>query len=159
MQFKKLGIAILAGRGLNVWVPNAFVSFSMAHPEQDETQPNLLLSWSADFTFPRLLQMTSTIMFSGTGNRIFGEVYEVDDTILSDLDVLEEVPDFYSRDPHRVTSLRDGSEMTAWIYSIKNFKHELLELPTITEYHSNGLYNADYFSNADYSHRKEILKL
>jgi gamma-glutamylcyclotransferase (GGCT)/AIG2-like uncharacterized protein YtfP len=44
--------------------------------------------------------------------RITGEVYEVDDATLKELDALEEVPDFYLRERIR---LSDGSEAETYV--------------------------------------------
>ena len=44
----------------------------------------------------------------GAGNNIQGEVYEVDQKMLLNLDVLEDHPNYYQRRIEKVTSLEDN---------------------------------------------------
>jgi gamma-glutamylcyclotransferase (GGCT)/AIG2-like uncharacterized protein YtfP len=48
-------------------------------------------------------------------SRIRGEVYEVDDAILSDLDELEDHPHEYRREQAEI-ELDSGETVTAWLY-------------------------------------------
>lgn len=91
-----------------------------------------------------------------------GEVYEVDDKVLSNLDILEEHPDFYQRQMFKVLPLDDASDrVDAWIYVIKKFKNELLSKPLLENYSSTGnhglRYVERYLRSGNYDHRKDIL--
>lgn len=90
-----------------------------------------------------------------------GEVYEVDDNVLADLDILEDHPNYYIREQHQVQSLDDNSSITAWIYFIKNFKPELLKKQTFESYSNNdnhGLkYVSRYLRNDTIDYKAEIL--
>ena len=44
----------------------------------------------------------------GTGNRIHGEVYEVDEKMLMNLDILEDHPNYYQRRPEKVSLSHKG---------------------------------------------------
>ena len=44
----------------------------------------------------------------GNGNNIHGEVYEVDEKMLKNLDVLEDHPNYYQRRPEKVSLSCDG---------------------------------------------------
>lgn len=78
------------------------------------------------------------------------------------LDVLEDHPDFYQRELHKVNNLDGGGDITAWIYFIKNFKSHLLQLPMYESYSNNGdhglRYVIRYQRNPNYNHKTEILK-
>uniref|UniRef100_A0A6P7G465 Gamma-glutamylcyclotransferase family protein n=1 Tax=Diabrotica virgifera virgifera TaxID=50390 RepID=A0A6P7G465_DIAVI len=70
----------------------------------------------------------------GNGTFITGEVYEVDNKVLADLDILEDYPNLYKREKFEVRLL-DGSTSTeeVWIYVISNFLPKLLN----EEYYGN----------------------
>lgn len=73
------------------------------------------------------LQLKFKINILGNGTHVIGEVYEVDDKVLADLDILEEHPVFYTRDLNTVTPLNSETKETrVWIYFIKKFRPELL---------------------------------
>lgn len=73
-----------------------------------------------------------------------GEVYEVDQTVLDNLDVLEDHPNFYVRETHTVKNLDNATEITAWIYFIKKFKPDLLNRPMYESYSNNGEHGLKY---------------
>lgn len=101
------------------------------------------------------------MLYSGNGTNVQGELYEVDDNVLTNLDILEDHPTFYLREQKQVQSLNDGTLHTAWIYFIKNFKSELLQRETYESYSNNGSHGLKYVErylrndNSDY--RAEIL--
>ncbi|GJQ76424.1 hypothetical protein Trydic_g2139 [Trypoxylus dichotomus] len=80
----------------------------------------------------------------GIGNYVKGEVYEVDKTVLANLDILEDHPNFYVRELYTVKNLDGGGDLTAWIYFIKNFKSELLKRPMYENYSSDGEHGLKY---------------
>ncbi|XP_018320161.1 putative gamma-glutamylcyclotransferase CG2811 isoform X2 [Agrilus planipennis] len=84
----------------------------------------------------------------GNGFFIKGEVYEVDEKVLKNLDILEEHPDYYEREKRNVRSLNGDDEiMNVWIYFIKRFKPELLNNPMYDNYSSNGSHGLEYVSS------------
>lgn len=74
---------------------------------------------------------------------IKGEIYEVDDTMLKNLDILEDYPAWYIREK-RNFQLNDGTGVTAWVYLLKTYKESLLGLPFIDEYKSKGSHGLVY---------------
>ena len=71
----------------------------------------------------------------GQGHNVKGEVYEVDDVTLAQLDRLEEVPVLYSKLLITVKT-ESGSELEAIAYLLEDFKPELLNKPSACEYTS-----------------------
>ena len=62
----------------------------------------------------------------GSGNNIQGEVYEVDQKMLLNLDVLEDHPNYYQRRIEKVTNLEDNSgKYTGFPKSAPMFKNLL----------------------------------
>lgn len=100
-------------------------------------------------------------MILGNGKHVKGEVYEVDDAVLANLDILEDHPNYYIREQHKVQSLKDNSSVTAWIYFIKNFKPEILKHQMLENYSNNdshGLkYVPRYLRSTTADHKTEIL--
>ncbi|CAH1110415.1 unnamed protein product [Psylliodes chrysocephalus] len=99
--------------------------------------------------FPLIISTKYNIPFilesPGNGTRITGEVYEVDDKILADLDILEDHPNFYVREKFDVCLLnKDNSTAQVWIYVIKNFNPKLLNEPFYKSYSSNGPHGKKY---------------
>ncbi|XP_053669703.1 putative gamma-glutamylcyclotransferase CG2811 [Anopheles nili] len=73
----------------------------------------------------------------GRGHFIAGEIYEVDDPMLSRLDVLEDYPKLYDRRPEviqRVEAADGTAEESCLIYLMKSFPKQLLEKPMLEEY-------------------------
>ncbi|KAK9759270.1 Gamma-glutamyl cyclotransferase, AIG2-like [Popillia japonica] len=103
-----------------------------------QTAEKFPLIIATDYNIPFLLYSP------GTGNYVKGEVYEVDKNVLDKLDVLEDHPDFYQRELHKVNNLDGGGDITAWIYFIKNFKSHLLQLPMYESYSNNGDHGLRY---------------
>ncbi|XP_069122637.1 putative gamma-glutamylcyclotransferase CG2811 [Argopecten irradians] len=70
----------------------------------------------------------------GNGNRIKGEVYDVNDVMLAALDKLEGRPNFYRRQLISVATV-NGSIVDCGCYFLINFRRDLLELPFHESYH------------------------
>ncbi|XP_017768517.1 PREDICTED: gamma-glutamylaminecyclotransferase C isoform X2 [Nicrophorus vespilloides] len=95
----------------------------------------------------------------GKGFNVMGEVYEVDERVLADLDELEDHPNYYCRNEFMVRPLlasdgRSGGSSTSqiikmpvWIYFIHNFRPELLERTTYRSYSNNGDHGLKYVSS------------
>ncbi|XP_063370625.1 putative gamma-glutamylcyclotransferase CG2811 isoform X1 [Cydia amplana] len=82
----------------------------------------------------------------GDGSNVQGEVYEVDDKMLSNLDILEDHPKFYVREVDDIL-IQKGNETTTtkcWVYFLKTFKPELLKKPTMSNYSSAGPHGLVY---------------
>lgn len=82
-----------------------------------------------------------------------GEVYEVDDKVLANLDILEDHPKLYVRSENNVELLgidnnSDGAisnKVTkVWTYFIRNFREELLHKPMLESYSSVGTHGLKY---------------
>ncbi|XP_076309943.1 gamma-glutamylaminecyclotransferase-like [Tachypleus tridentatus] len=85
----------------------------------------------------------------------FGEVYKVNDRMLQNLDKLENHPTYYERMQEDVCIIQscEGSATTGdckenclrvWMYFLKNYKPELLNLPYLEEYSSKGPHGLEY---------------
>lgn len=65
--------------------------------------------------------------------------------MLANLDILEEHPDFYVRDLYPVTPLNgEKDDVHAWIYVIKKYKQQLLNVPFYEKYSSSGNHGRKY---------------
>ncbi|CAH0599924.1 unnamed protein product [Chrysodeixis includens] len=91
----------------------------------------------------------------GTGHLVKGEVYEVDDAMLSKLDILEDHPNYYIRELDDITTIKDQSneEVTfkCWVYFLKKFKPELLRRPMLECYSSSGAHGLPYMDSQNVS--------
>ena len=75
---------------------------------------------------------------------IRGEIYEVDDETLSELDKLEEHPHLYTREVRDFTISQTGEIVQAWIYLFKKYKPEMLQLKYWESYESEGDHGLKY---------------
>ncbi|KAK6642634.1 hypothetical protein RUM43_004136 [Polyplax serrata] len=87
----------------------------------------------------------------GVGKNVKGEIYEVDDHVLSQLDILENHPSFYVREtesvqiiPQKEENNDSKEELKCWIYFLKHFKPSLLSMPFLVEYQSEGNHAQPY---------------
>ncbi|KAH8371751.1 hypothetical protein KR093_008779 [Drosophila rubida] len=71
----------------------------------------------------------------GVGHQIEGEVYEVDDAMFARLDVLEEYPKYYDREPQAILT-EHNETLDCWIYLIRRFPESMLAKPLLTSYHN-----------------------
>ncbi|CAD7014963.1 putative gamma-glutamylcyclotransferase CG2811 isoform X1 [Ceratitis capitata] len=71
----------------------------------------------------------------GLGHNICGEVYEVDSKMFSNLDVLEDYPNYYDREIQQVKS-KDNESIDCWLYLIKEFPENLLSKCHLESYHN-----------------------
>nr|XP_026488746.1 putative gamma-glutamylcyclotransferase CG2811 isoform X1 [Vanessa tameamea] len=87
----------------------------------------------------------------GDGHNVKGEVYEVDDTMLGKLDILEDHPNYYVREIDDVIIQKHGSSeeetLKCWIYFLKNFRRELLTKPQLENYSSQGSHGLPYMES------------
>lgn len=73
-----------------------------------------------------------------------GEVYEVDDKVFANLDILEDHPNFYIREQRDVQTLNTNETIKTWIYFIKDFKEDLLKQTTFESYSNEGSHGLKY---------------
>ncbi|XP_055374256.1 putative gamma-glutamylcyclotransferase CG2811 isoform X2 [Condylostylus longicornis] len=68
----------------------------------------------------------------GVGNNIEGEIYEINDKMLSKLDILEDYPQYYDRE---IRDIQMGNEtLKCWLYLIRKFPESLLNKKLLTSY-------------------------
>ncbi|XP_014277603.1 putative gamma-glutamylcyclotransferase CG2811 isoform X2 [Halyomorpha halys] len=96
---------------------------------------------------------------AGVGNNVIGEIYDIDEKMLSNLDILEDCPNFYERSviPIKMNTV----ELDCWTYFIKRFKDELLLKEMLVSYSNKGSHNLPYaeryLRDPSYDFRSEIL--
>ncbi|XP_048517875.1 putative gamma-glutamylcyclotransferase CG2811 isoform X2 [Dendroctonus ponderosae] len=111
------------------------------------TKEKFPLIIATDYNVPFLLYAP------GKGHRVQGEVYEVDDAVLKNLDILEDHPSFYRREEFEVER-DDGREPKSdrvWIYSIREFRKELLNKPCLESYSDQGSHGLRYVESDESS--------
>ncbi|CAG9813780.1 unnamed protein product [Phaedon cochleariae] len=97
----------------------------------------------------------------GNGTNVIGELYEVDDKVMADLDILEDHPNFYRRKLYDVLTL-NGQNTTskAWIYMIETFNPDLLNETFFENYSSLGNHGKKYVErysrDSSYDYRREL---
>ena len=81
----------------------------------------------------------------GTGQIVKGEIYEVDNKMLQNLDILEDHPKWYIRETRAFKlNIHSESQVHAWVYLLKTFRDSLLQLPFYEEYRSKGPHGLIY---------------
>jgi len=84
----------------------------------------------------------------GFGKNLRGEVYRINKQTLEELDVLENHPTLYVRELQDVVA-SNGTKHKAFIYLLKTFKEEMLELELLDSYSSRGSHGKIYVSSED----------
>ncbi|XP_056308826.1 gamma-glutamylaminecyclotransferase C-like [Danio aesculapii] len=78
----------------------------------------------------------------GSGHRVYGEIYRVDQKMLEFLDDFEECPDLYQRTSIQLEILKENEESggveEAFVYSKINYKADWLHKPTYKRYDTNS---------------------
>uniref|UniRef100_A0A915PJ85 Gamma-glutamylcyclotransferase family protein n=1 Tax=Setaria digitata TaxID=48799 RepID=A0A915PJ85_9BILA len=104
--------------------------------------------------YPLIIASESNIPFCldkpGTGHRIKGELYEVDEEKLRALDEFEGHPTFYKRKLQQVEMNGNGNIVTAWMYMLPKWTPSLLQTSTdyLETYNSNGSHNRPYIERS-----------
>lgn len=82
----------------------------------------------------------------GTGRRVLGEVYEVDEQMLRFLDDFEDCPDIYQRTPATIVLEGEGEPETrqCFLYSKATYPPEWVRLPHHDNYDSQGAHGLRY---------------
>uniref|UniRef100_T1GP59 Gamma-glutamylcyclotransferase family protein n=1 Tax=Megaselia scalaris TaxID=36166 RepID=T1GP59_MEGSC len=87
--------------------------------------------------FPLVIGTRYNIPFlldkKGSGHEIEGEIYEVDDKMMGNLDILEDYPEYYDREKQNI-KLSNNEITSCWLYLIRKFPEELLQKPHLTSY-------------------------
>ncbi|XP_050067589.1 putative gamma-glutamylcyclotransferase CG2811 [Anopheles maculipalpis] len=73
----------------------------------------------------------------GKGHFVAGEIYEVDDRMLSRLDVLEDYPKLYDRRSEMIRNEETNAIESCLIYLMRSFPKRLLEKPLLEEYRNS----------------------
>ncbi|XP_013136758.1 PREDICTED: putative gamma-glutamylcyclotransferase CG2811 isoform X2 [Papilio polytes] len=102
----------------------------------------------------------------GVGHHVQGEVYEVDEKMMSNLDKLEDHPNYYIREIDDIDIKRPGTteneRIKCWVYFMKNFKEELLFNQMFENYSSTGSHGLPYLERSqrekNYDHFSAIKK-
>lgn len=97
----------------------------------------------------------------GHGHNVIGEVYEVDEAMLQNLDILEEHPTFYTRELEQIELCTDDVELESWIYLLKKFKPKMLEMEYFADYSSSGahglVYAERYQRDPFYNYKQDVM--
>uniref|UniRef100_A0A034VRP7 Gamma-glutamylcyclotransferase family protein n=1 Tax=Bactrocera dorsalis TaxID=27457 RepID=A0A034VRP7_BACDO len=72
----------------------------------------------------------------GVGHNVHGEVYEVDDTMFANLDVLEDYPNYYDREIQQIKT-ENNEHIDCWLYLIKQFPEKLLSKRYLEKYNNS----------------------
>ncbi|XP_050982327.1 gamma-glutamylaminecyclotransferase C-like [Labeo rohita] len=107
------------------------------------------------YNIPFLLNMP------GTGQRVYGEIYRVDQKMLEFLDKFEGCPERYQRtevqlevqdgDGEGENTLKPGSIVEAFVYSKNTYEPEWLQTPTYESYDASGDHGLTYVIPEDRS--------
>ncbi|XP_018953936.2 gamma-glutamylaminecyclotransferase C-like [Cyprinus carpio] len=113
----------------------------LAHARTVERYPLVIATKN---NYPFLLNVP------GTGQRVHGELYSVDQKMLDFLDEFEECPELYQRTKVRL-EVQDGDgdventlKPEAFLYSRNKYEPEWLQKPTYENYDTNGDHGLQY---------------
>ncbi|GBP29770.1 Putative gamma-glutamylcyclotransferase CG2811 [Eumeta japonica] len=95
----------------------------------------------------------------GKGHHVRGEIYEVDDAMLSKLDILEDHPKFYERMIDSIL-INKSDTLDCWVYFLKSFKKECIDRPKYENYSSAGPHGRPYLErflrDPNFDHKADI---
>ncbi|KAA0722703.1 Gamma-glutamylaminecyclotransferase B [Triplophysa tibetana] len=108
--------------------------------------------------YPLVIATRNNIPFMlnkpGKGQRVRGEIYEVDDKMLQFLDMFEDCPEMYQRTLVQLEveecagededKLKTGSIIESFVYTTTTYKPEWLEYPTYENYDTHGDHGLKY---------------
>ncbi|RXN19448.1 gamma-glutamylaminecyclotransferase B-like protein [Labeo rohita] len=123
-----------------------------AHAQTVEPYPLVI---ATKYNIPFLLNKP------GTGQRVYGEIYRVDQKMLEFLDKFEGCPERYQRtkvqlevqdgDGEGENTLKPGSIVEAFVYSKNTYEPEWLQTPTYESYDAYGDHGLTYVIPEDRS--------
>ncbi|KAL0204328.1 hypothetical protein M9458_002346 [Cirrhinus mrigala] len=124
----------------------------LAHARTVEPYPLVI---ATKYSIPFLLNLP------GTGQRVYGEIYHVDQKMLDFLDKFEGCPERYQRtkiqlevqkrDGEGENTLKPGSIVEAFVYSKNTYEPEWLQIPTYESYDAYGDHGLTYVIPEDRS--------
>ncbi|EDW92630.2 putative gamma-glutamylcyclotransferase CG2811 [Drosophila yakuba] len=120
--------------------------------KKENGQARFLGRGKTETKFPLVVGTRYNIPFllarPGEGNHIEGEVYEVDQTMLSKLDILEDYPDYYDREQQAIL-MEQNESIQCWLYLIRNFPEKMLAKELLISYHNTPerQYNENYLES------------
>lgn len=88
----------------------------------------------------------------GSGQRVYGEIYSVDQKMLEFLDWFEECPDWYQRTLIQLEILKGNGKTEveeAFVYTKTKYEPDWLNKPTYDSYDSNGDHGLKYAYEED----------
>ncbi|XP_039504291.1 gamma-glutamylaminecyclotransferase B-like isoform X1 [Pimephales promelas] len=117
----------------------------VAHARTVDPYPLVI---ATEYNIPFLLVLDKP----GTGQRVHGEIYSVDQKMLEFLDEFEECPQMYQRTLIRLevqdgpggSTPETGSSIEAYVYTTDTYEPEWLEKTTYESYDSNGDHGLPY---------------
>lgn len=132
--------------------------------EEKNGKATYIASGKTSIKYPLVIASRYNIPFlldqPGVGCNVTGEIYEVNDIMLSNLDFLEDHPKFYKRREEEIRSTATGN-VTCWAYFLNGFHPYLLNLPLLENYSSSGdhglVYCEKYLRDPHYNYKSEIL--
>ncbi|XP_030374751.1 putative gamma-glutamylcyclotransferase CG2811 isoform X2 [Scaptodrosophila lebanonensis] len=71
----------------------------------------------------------------GEGHNVQGEIYEIDEQMLGNLDILEDYPRYYDREIQAIITDQNDT-VECWLYLIRNYPEKLLSKPHLNSYHN-----------------------
>ena len=74
----------------------------------------------------------------GLGYYVTGEIYEVDDRMLSVLDNLEDCQDIFTREMQDMNIGIGEGTVPCWVYLLQKYPEKLLNLPYLSSYQNSG---------------------
>lgn len=88
-------------------------------------------------------------------------MYEVDESMLQHLDILEEHPTFYTREIEEIELYTDNTISECWIYLLKKFRLEMLQQQHFADYSSHGdhglVYSERYQRDPSYNCKQDVM--
>ncbi|CAF4833927.1 unnamed protein product [Pieris macdunnoughi] len=88
----------------------------------------------------------------GDGHHVKGEIFTIDDMMLSKLDILEDHPKWYIREIDDIIVKTQGTNkeeiMKCWVYFLKNFRSDLLRKQLYDNYSSSGAHGLKYLERS-----------
>ncbi|XP_053681140.1 troponin C-akin-1 protein-like [Anopheles nili] len=106
--------------------------------DADNGYAKFICKGSTNRRFPLIVATRYNIPFlldkPGTGSYVTGEIYEVDDPLFEQLDVLEDYRKLYDRQIEDINVGIEGGNVPCWLYLLRNCPDRLLKLPMLTEY-------------------------
>ncbi|CAI9724072.1 Hypothetical predicted protein [Octopus vulgaris] len=82
--------------------------------------------------------------FEGKGNFISGEVYEVDEKMLKQLDEFELHPDVYKRE--KISVISNNNSFMSWCYILQRPQPKLLDLKLLDNYNNDNCAEEDKYN-------------